>query len=84
MRLSIKSKKHGEHETIIDDEDYEKISEGVRRNGKSKKNPWQAFINHNKNFIHLGCFPTEIEAARTYNEKAVEIFGKFAKLNEVE
>ena len=32
---------------------------------------------------HLGYFSTEIEAAEAYNIKAVEIFGPFAKLNDL-
>jgi hypothetical protein len=33
--------------------------------------------------ITLGYFKDEVEAAKAYNEKAKELFGKYAKLNEV-
>jgi len=33
--------------------------------------------------IYLGRYRTEIEAARAYNKKAYELWGEFAKLNEV-
>ena len=45
----------------------------------SKK--WQAVIQLNKKQIYLGRFDTKIEAAKVYDEKAIELFGEFAKLN---
>jgi hypothetical protein len=44
---------------------------------------WTAYINKNKKLIYLGYFKTEIEAAETYNAKAKELFGEFAKLNNI-
>lgn len=41
---------------------------------------WQVKIRLGK-LIHCGYFHTEIEAARAYDEKALEIFGEFAHLN---
>ena len=51
---------------------------GVFRNGNS----WGARIG-NGGRIHIGSFKTEEEAAKAYNEKALELFGEFAKLNDI-
>lgn len=62
-------------------------------NGKTSKykgvcfnvqnNRWRAEIRLNKKPIFLGYFLLESEAALAYNRKALEIFGSFAKINEV-
>jgi hypothetical protein len=54
----------------------------------SKRNPiqkykWRSEIRKNRKSILIGYFDTEIEAARAYNKKAQELFGEFAKFNEV-
>lgn len=46
-----------------------------------RSNKWMARIKHNDTRYHLGYFEDEIDAARAYNKKAVELFGPFAKLN---
>lgn len=47
-------------------------------------NKWRAMIGvHGKRRIHLGCFPSPVEAAIAYNEAAKKYFGKFAYQNEV-
>jgi hypothetical protein len=35
----------------------------------------------NRKVINLGRFKDEKEAAKSYNEKAKELFGEYAKLN---
>lgn len=48
-------------------------------NGK----PYMARIKAGNGTLYLGCFKTEIEAAKAYNEKALELHGEFAFLNDV-
>ena len=45
---------------------------------------WVAKIMYNKHRIYLGSYKTQEEAGRAYNEKAIELFGEFAKLNTFE
>lgn len=40
-------------------------------------------IGINGDTIHLGCYPTKTEAAKAYNDKATELFGEFARLNQL-
>jgi hypothetical protein len=44
---------------------------------------WQSGIKHNGKSMNLGRFNHEKDAARAYNEKALELFGEFACLNEI-
>lgn len=64
-------------------------SENIRNSKKQKKNTsgykgvsphcgkWLVHIQN----VHVGVFENLIEAARAYDEKAVELFGEFARLN---
>lgn len=47
------------------------------------RNKWRARITLNGKTMHLGLFASAIEAASVYNQKAKELFGDFANLNEV-
>jgi AP2-like factor, euAP2 lineage len=46
-----------------------------------RKNSWISGIYQNGKRIHIGSFKTEIEAAKAYNEKAIQLFGEYVKLN---
>jgi hypothetical protein len=60
---------------------------GVRYMKKTKgminelSKPWMAQIKFNQKVIYLGMYKTKEEAARAYDQKAVELFGEFAQLN---
>jgi hypothetical protein len=47
-----------------------------RRQGK-----WQAAIQVNRRFVHLGYFETEEAASAAYDAAAQRYFGEFARLN---
>ena len=64
----------------------------MRKHKKSKSNykgvcfhklekKWVAQIKINRKGFYLGYFMSEVDAARAYNSKAVELFGEFANLN---
>jgi len=44
---------------------------------------WQAKVYSGGKFFHLGIFKDAKDAARAYNEKALELWGEFAWLNKV-
>ena len=52
---------------------------GVSWNKYHKK--WEAYINIDKKRIKLGYFTSQYKAARAYDEKAVEVYGEFARVN---
>ncbi len=54
---------------------------GVCRNGRNR---YTAKLKSLKKSYHLGTFDTAIEAAKAYNEKAIELFGEYAKLNKID
>jgi len=43
-----------------------------------------AKIQFNKQQIYLGRFNTELDAPKAYNAKAIELFGEFARLNQID
>jgi hypothetical protein len=49
----------------------------------SRRYKWQAYIMVNYKRVYLGLFGTAEDAAKAYNEKAKELHGEFARLNEV-
>jgi hypothetical protein len=55
---------------------------GVYRNKRDRQ--WQAYIKVNGKRKHLGCFASEVEAAKAYNNAAIQFHGEFAWLNDIE
>ena len=54
---------------------------GVHFDRRTKK--WRAMIKYNNRKMHIGSFKNERDAARGYDHKAAELFGKYAKTNKV-
>lgn len=57
---------------------------GVSFNEKCRIHPWRAMIMVNYKRTYIGFYTTEEEAALAYNQKALELFGEFARLNIIE
>ena len=53
-------------------------------NWRKDAQKWRAEIRVNGVNFNLGCFINEEDAARAYNAAAVQRFGEFAKLNDVQ
>lgn len=60
---------------------------GVRKNNYTKKNNvnsgFIARIKRGKKSVHLGTFKTPEEAAKAYNEAAIQQYGEWACLNKI-
>lgn len=54
---------------------------GVSEDKRNLSKKWQAYITVDNKKIHLGYFSTKEDAAKAYNEAAKEIFGEYARLN---
>ena len=50
----------------------------------NSRNKWISYIKKNNRCKHLGRFNNEKDAANAYNERAKELFGEYANLNEVD
>lgn len=42
---------------------------------------WKCYVCYNRKQTHLGLFTDEVEAAKAYDKKALELFGEYAHLN---
>ena len=78
LRLADKSQ-NGANSKLRKNRKYK----GVEKCGNGP-NCWHARIIVNRRRLYIGSFSTEVAAAEAYNFKAVEHFGAFAFLNNVE
>jgi len=60
------------------------VSEFKGVSWKKRNKKWMAQIYKNSTCFYIGLFLSETEAAMAYNKRAVELFGNFAKLNQIE
>lgn len=58
------------------------VGVSLMKNAKLKK-PWLAYIRKDYKTTYLGYYATEVEAAKAYNAKAIEVFGDFSSLNDI-
>jgi len=54
---------------------------GVCHRRSCKKKKWRAAIQWKRKPLHIGYFAEEVDAARAYDHKAVELGGQFARVN---
>lgn len=50
---------------------------------KKHAKKWSAQISYKNKSIHLGYFNVKEDAARAYNQKCLNLFGEFAKVNKI-
>jgi hypothetical protein len=63
-----------------------KFTKGSKYKGvyKTTSGKWQASIKSKGKNFYLGSFETQIDAAKAYNDKAIEFYGQFANINKLE
>lgn len=81
-RVNLRLATHGQnitssHQSIKNKNGYR----GVWKNARQSKTVYTAEIRFERKKYKLGTFATAEEAAHAYNEAAIRLFGKFARLN---
>ncbi len=57
------------------------ISKYVGISYDKRRKKWSSRVKYNRKYYWCGYHSNEIEAAKAYNKKALELFGKYAKIN---
>lgn len=70
--------------------DYSVMQQGQPRRRKSKyvgiyqaRKSWKAEITKDHHRHYLGAFTSQIGAARAYDQKAIELYGEYARTNQM-
>lgn len=79
--LRVVTKSENQHNRIKQTSRCSSRYKGVYYHKRDKC--WIAQITNNNTFIYIGSYNLEKEAAKAYNEKAKELFGKYALLNKL-
>ena len=62
---------------------YRTNKSGFRGVSKHRHGRWQSEIQADGKGIYIGLYDSPIDAARAYNQKAIELHGEFARLNTI-
>lgn len=82
--LRVCSKKQNARNCLKPKGKHTSIYKGVRyKNDHGRRKRWNAHIKYNYRQIFIGTYKTEKEAAKAYNDKATELFGEYAYLNNI-
>ena len=79
QRSNLARVTHGQNERHKSRKDYG--NDNTYKGVYPKFNKWVARIWHNNESVHLGYFSTAEEAARAYDQKAIEFFGNDIRRN---
>lgn len=83
LRLATRSENCSWSTRLIGKSTFRGVWPNSRSVRTGEPTTWCALIKHKRKRIYIGNFSTALEAARAYNAKAVELFGEFARLNEI-
>jgi len=48
-----------------------------------ERKKWEAQISYFERHINIGRYKDKIDAVLAYNQKAIELFGEFARINKI-
>lgn len=77
VNLRISTCSQNQMNKKVQDKKIHSVYKGVSKH----YDKWRAYIKIQDKQIHIGRFKSEIDAARAYDRKAIELFGEYAKTN---